>query len=474
MNRREQTEKVKSFMQETIKIKRDTVVLMGVSGGSDSVALLCIMDELKDELGIELGVIHVEHGIRGPESVDDARFTENLCKKKNIPCRIISVDVPEYKEKTGTSEEEAARILRYQSFENEINRIEKSGRKCVLAVAHHKEDNAETILLQMLRGTGLKGLSGLDPVRDKIIRPLLELSKSEILDYLKKLNQEYRTDSTNSDREIQRNLVRLDVFPLLNKINSKATEHITECAESVREAEEYLSEEAEKWLHTNRDEDGSLNANKLAELKKVLGKQIILDWLRDTKSYGKDISRKQIEAIWNLSNGPDGKSVSLPGRMAVQKNNNRLEYIDDPGKNKTINNDKKIDIVIRKPEVGETVSFSAQGATYVVSAFYKNSESEIPQIKYTKWFDYDRIGTDLHFRSKMPGDYFVIDASGKSQLFRRYCINEKIPKEERDRILLFTESSLIHWAVGYRMGCNAEIIDETSRVLEIVRRETKK
>ena len=469
-----QIEDTKRCLTEVIKIEKGTVVLMGVSGGSDSVALLSIMNELKDEIEIELGVIHVEHGIRGQESRDDAAFTAELCNKLNIPCRIVSVDVPKYKEETGTSEEEAARILRYKVFEEETKRVEDSGKKCVLAVAHHKEDNAETILLQMVRGTGLKGLSGLDPVRDKIIRPLLSLSKSDILEYLKTINQEYRTDSTNSDKEIQRNLMRLDIFPLLRSINSKATEHINECAESVREAEEYLSEVADEWLRNNEFEDGSLNALRLAELKKVLGTQIILEWLRDTKSYGKDISRKQIEAIWNLSSGPDGKTISLPGKMAVQKKHGRMIYIKDPGKNKIIIGEPGFDVAFEKPHIGETISVSTPEATYIIRAFCNDKVAEIPHIKYTKWFDYDRISTDLHFRSKMPGDYFVIDASGKSQLFRRYCINEKIPSEEREKITLFAEENHVYWAVGYRIGCDAEIIDATSKILEIVRRETKK
>ena len=468
-----QIEDAKRFLTEVINIEKGTMVLMGVSGGSDSVALLSIMDELKDELEIELGVIHVEHGIRGQESCDDAAFTERLCESRNIPCKIVSVDVPKYKEETSTSEEEAARILRYKVFEDEIKRVEAFGRKCLLAVAHHKEDNAETILLQMVRGTGLKGLSGLDPVRDKIIRPLLVLSKSDILGYLSTIGQEYRTDSTNSDKEIQRNLMRLDIFPLLGKINSKATEHINECANSVREAEEYLSEVAGEWLLDNKSEDGSIDAPRLAELKKVLGTQIILEWLRDTKNYGKDISRKQIEAIWNMSSGPDGKVISLPGKMAVKKSHNRMAYIKDPGKNKIIIGGSGFDVVVRKPEIGETISVSTPDATYIISAFCNDKVAEIPHIKYTKWFDYDRISTDLHFRSKMPGDYFVIDASGKSQLFRRYCINEKIPSEKRDKITLFAEKNHVYWAVGYRIGCDAEIIDETSKILEIVRRETK-
>lgn len=187
----------------------------------------------------------MEHGIRGAESREDARFASDLCERLNIPCHVHSVDVPQYAASHGLGLEEAARILRYEAFEEEAGRYpcetayaadQKQGnsRQAVVAVAHHMEDNAETVLFQMLRGSGAKGLSGMHPVSVKngvtYIRPLLSATRAQIEEYLKENGQAFVTDATNTDTAYSRNKLRHDVFPLLLQINDRAIEHINESA----------------------------------------------------------------------------------------------------------------------------------------------------------------------------------------------------------------------------------------------------
>ena len=191
--------RTKEYILENKMIKNHSTVLVALSGGADSVCLLLLLNEIKrqctDELDFALEAVHVEHGIRGAESREDARFASDLCERLNIPCHVHSVDVPQYAASHGLGLEEAARILRYEAFEEEAGRYpcetanasdQKQGnsRQAVVAVAHHMEDNAETVLFQMLRGSGAKGLAGMHPVSVKngvtYIRPLLSATRAQL------------------------------------------------------------------------------------------------------------------------------------------------------------------------------------------------------------------------------------------------------------------------------------------------------
>ena len=246
--------RTKEYILENKMIKNHSTVLVALSGGADSVCLLLVLNEIKrqcaNELDFALEAVHVEHGIRGAESREDARFASDLCERLNIPCHVHSVDVPQYAKSHGLGLEEAARILRYEAFEKEVARIlryeafeEEAGRypcetadasdqkqgnsrQAVVAVAHHMEDNAETVLFQMLRGSGAKGLAGMHPVSVKngvtYIRPLLSATRAQIEEYLMENGQAFVTDATNTDTAYSRNKLRHDVFPLLLQENHSA------------------------------------------------------------------------------------------------------------------------------------------------------------------------------------------------------------------------------------------------------------
>ena len=193
---------MKTIVQKTVTqmhmIEKGDCVLIGVSGGADSVCLLLLLNELKESIGYSLEAVHVEHGIRGEESVHDERFVQALCEEKNIPLHIIRVDVPSYASENGVGLEEAARVLRYDAFAKLAR-----GKKAKVALAHHMDDNAETILFQMLRGSSINGLCGMQPIRidEKgvvYIRPFLRIRRSEIERELNKRLQVYCVDSTNS------------------------------------------------------------------------------------------------------------------------------------------------------------------------------------------------------------------------------------------------------------------------------------
>ena len=207
------------------------LTLVALSGGADSVALLLLLHEAQ----CPIEALHCNFHLRGEESNRDERFVTELCQRLGVPLHVRHFDTQDYAKRCGISIEMAARQLRYQWFEQQ--RVALGAQ--YIAVAHHRDDQAETLLLNLIRGTGLRGLAAMRPVSGHIIRPLLSHSKAEILDYLKQRGQTYVTDSTNLLHDAQRNRLRLDVIPLLQQINPRAVEHIAQAADRVAQALPY-------------------------------------------------------------------------------------------------------------------------------------------------------------------------------------------------------------------------------------------
>ena len=286
-------------------------ILLAFSGGADSMYLLYFLKELQKHVSFSLKAMHIQHGIRGKEAEEDRAFSEEQARLFGIPFLSYSCSVPYYAEKEGLGIEEAARILRYRALEQEAYRWQKEkGKKTKIALAHHRDDQAETILYHLLRGAGFSGLAGMRaeiPVfsgdfldmqeyseagsleeeaskeskeaknsKDSkesilLLRPLLSLRKKEIQERLKELSIPYREDSTNQDLSYARNYLRLKILPELEKVNSAAAKHLVEEGELLSEVEEYFQEKAEEWLEKNgkygrQEEKGEIDFLKLSPL----------------------------------------------------------------------------------------------------------------------------------------------------------------------------------------------------------------
>ena len=317
--------KIKEYIIQNGLIGKDDRIIAAVSGGADSVAMLLILNELKKSLSFYLEVVHVEHGIRGEQSLSDARFVEKLCKNLEIPINIFHVDVINYAKSHGLGEEEAARILRYEKFKKvAFSRAEKSD-SVKIAIAHHLEDNTETILFQMARGTGIDGVCGIEPIRQVsknvyYIRPLLGVSRAEIERFLAEKNQDFCTDSTNSDIQYDRNRIRKNILPQLNQINNQAVLHINETANKLREIRNYFRKEADreykKIVSIEHDKHGNevynININKLSECDIAIAKEVIRTTIISCAKKKKDITNKHVMAVFDLINKQTGRKVLLP------------------------------------------------------------------------------------------------------------------------------------------------------------------
>ena len=223
---------VKETILKYNMLKNRNSVTVALSGGADSVALTHILYKLKDELGFDLYAAHLNHGIRGKDADRDAEFVKTFCKELNIPLFFEKVDIPRVAEKYGDSIETVARNVRYEF----LTRVSVG----VIATAHTASDNLETVIFNEIRGAGLKGVCGIPPIRDNIIRPLINCTREDVEEYCKQNNLEFCTDKTNFCDEYSRNNIRLNVVPVLKKINRNAERNILRMCETVRSDEEFL------------------------------------------------------------------------------------------------------------------------------------------------------------------------------------------------------------------------------------------
>ena len=448
-------------------------VLAGVSGGADSVCLLLMLSELREKIDFSLEVVHVEHGIRGEESLRDARYVEDLCKRLEVPYQLCSVDVPAYVAKTGLGIEEAARVLRYEKFQ-EI----ASQKNAKVALAHHMEDNAETILFQMARGSSLAGLCGMQPVRTDengicYIRPLLFFHREEIENYLNSHDFNWCVDSTNTELDYSRNFLRAKVIPDLTQVNVQAVEHMNQTAVHLTEIKDFLDIETDKvWGQIAKSgEVIILNIEMLLQLHVVMQRQIAYKAIVEAAGRKKDISSIHVDDLLKLANGQSGKRLTLPYGIIAWKEFDELKVsskenemvsaeayqVSAEALKELLNSEKSVEISIGNE--GEKISCRV----------FKSNEKflEIPRKTYTKWFDYDKIKQGFCIRTRRSGDYFINDAKGHRKKLKQYFIDEKIPMTQRDKIWLLANEDQIFWIIGGRIGEDAKVVQETNYILEI-------
>lgn len=497
------TDEVLKWIKQEKLISAGDIVIAGVSGGADSVCLLLLLLEYQKKIRFDLRVLHVEHGIRGEESLRDARFVEELCRKKNVPCRVCYVDVPAYAAEMGLGFEEAARELRYDcyakyarqiqaqngdrvcensDFPTAEDRVKRDLQPVKIALAHHADDNAETILFQLVRGSGVKGLCGMRASRSmgeqiQIIRPLLMVSRREIEEYLTKLQQEYHTDSTNLDVDYTRNRIRHRIMPELTGINSQALLHISQSAGMLQEISDYLAAQAAEILaqtvERERDRAGKpavkLSETLFLEYPNVVVREAVLQILGEVAGSRKDIGSVHVTSILELSQLQVGRRLDFPYGMEAERVYGGIRIYHRESAPQEERTEYEISgKELARLERGETISVPLSDGVMCLRIL-ENREKvpEIPKKTYTKWLDYDKIKNGLQLRRRMAGDYLVIDEKGHRKKLKEYFIEEKIPGSRRSEIWLLAEESYILWVIGGRISADCKIEETTGRILEV-------
>ena len=472
--------KVRKYMEQFNMAEKGESVIVGVSGGADSVCLYKILLELKNYFDIDIIAVHIHHGIRGDEADRDMKFVENMCKNDGVKFKCYKYNVPEYAKANGLSEEEAGRMLRYKAFDEVAKELISNGRSVKIAVAHNRNDSAETFIHNLCRGSGLKGLAGIPYKNGSIIRPVLCLTREEIERYLSEHKIEHIDDSTNFTEDYTRNKIRHRVLPYLNEnINDNSISHICQAADELREIEDYLSENTNYAYENIVSEHNKciyINRKALADEKEIIQKRVVRVCIEKAAGKLKDITRKHVEDVIDLCGRQTGRYIMLPyGIIArVQYENIILER---ENINKSID-EKNIEKDIRKDGVYTLGDEEFDVRIIDVEKEGINIKFLINQLKnyqnlYTKCFDYDKIQFTVQLRYRESEDYLVINAKGQRKKLKSFFVDNKIPAEKRGMIPVFADGSHIIWIVGHRISEEYKVTEDTRHLLIISRLERK-
>ena len=531
-------ERIYNFMTGYNMLEEDGCIIAAVSGGADSMCLLEVLRELQRRSGFRLKVFHVHHGLR-ESADGDLRYVSQYCEDRGIPFEAAYVDAAGFAAESGLSVEEAARHLRYKALEQAADRWEQellssdygaaptpadcgaapaparrtaeapagrtaeapagctaearagrtaeaptgrtaeapTGRKaeCRIAVAHHMEDQAETVLFNLVRGSRLTGLRGMLPVNGRIIRPLLTCSRGEIEAFLNARGIRWREDETNEDVRYSRNLLRHEVMPLLERINKGAVEHIARAAEEAARAEEFLMEETERAALQCCERRDSVTCVFVPELMRqptLIRRRVIYGVIADTAGRKKDLQDLHVQAVLQLAQKNGNGRLDVFGGVRVEKVYDKLFFCMG-AKNGAF----RADAVSGRRWPMDAGEYSCRVLDF------DGDLSSVPRKLYTKWLDYDKIGAFPSFRTRREGDRIRLDESGRSKTIARYMIDAKVPAELRGRIVLPASGSEILWIPASRTdaaeagtGSSSDsgrisaaymVSSHTSRILEI-------
>ena len=576
------TEKILFYMKRYHMIPENKTIVVGLSGGADSVCLLYVLAALRKKLGLQLCAVHVHHGLRGVEADADEAYVRDICRAWDVPLKAMRIDAAALAKQWGIGCEEAGRRARYEIFEECLQ--EMGGCRGAIAVAHHRDDCAETLLFHMFRGTGLDGMAGIRPVRktereSMIIRPLLETGKTEIESFLQEKGISWRIDSTNTGEDYTRNRIRNRVLPYAEKeICSGAGAHLAKEAQLLAETADFVRSCTRQALERCRVEADDLKANACgievvehvgrregtAEHRKndkrsaiylnidllqqedmFLQKQCVRECLLEIGT-GRDLTAAHIEAVRHLvgTDCQSGRKLRIPAcQLEVERQFGLLvfrrlerqdaspeqqdalpeqqgvlpEQQDASPEQQDASLEQRFDrgrqVGLQTPELplpehsselhvpgmgvvsvrylqrgelpageknaaagGKNTAAGEKNAaaggknaaageenSAAAGAFLKN----IPQKKYTKWLDYDKIIQSVVFRTRRSGDYLTIDDNFSKKSLKKYMIEEKIPANERNSMLVLADGNHIIWVLGGRISTYYRVTEQTKVILEV-------
>ncbi len=465
---------IEKFIQKYHMLTCGDRVIAGVSGGADSVCLFLMLLELREKIGFDLITVHVHHGLRGEAADQDQQFVEALCEQYRIPLEIFRVNLESIAKKRKQSLEEAGRMVRREAFDSVCKKY--GGNK--IALAHHQNDNAETLLWNLSRGTGLDGLGGIRPVNGKFIRPLLCMNRKEIEEYLAKRKQSYCIDETNAETDYTRNKLRHLVLPILEEqVNSAAVRHMNETMEQIWELQEYMQEQVEAAYQECVQEHFEkacwiqIQQKSFETFPELIKKMVIRKGMEQVGGKKRDLSHKHVDVMMELMNKQVGRTLDLPYEMYAKRNYEgiRLEkqrtYLSGEEKKAGIIQECMAELNIP----GETIlaDRNLKLRCKILEKPKNLSIKDIPQKIYTKWFDYGIIKSSLYIRTRQAGDTIVIDEKGHQKKLKNWFVDEKIPKEVRDSQLLLAENNEILWVLGHRMSQAYQVKQSTKWILQI-------
>ena len=459
-------ERVKKYIRENQLLEAGSMVVAGVSGGADSVAMLHILKSIQKEFGFSLEAVHIHHGIRGKEADRDEALVKKICEEWQIPFQSYHYPVPRLSREWKLGEEETGRIVRKQAFAEEKKKLGFSEKReggmgrFRIALAHNRNDLAETMLHHLARGTGLRGLSGIHPCNGEIIRPVLCLERKEIVYYLEERGIPYITDSSNLSDEYTRNRIRHHILPAMElEINQKTVEHMAETARILASADEYFQKKGKELLKLCRRKEGYFLDDIFFEEDSIIREYAVMEGFEQLAGKRKDFTSLHVEQVFSLREKEIGRYICFPRHLrAIRQYGGVLLE-----KTETQEAPEYTERFFEIPVPG---TLRCSFGIFETKIFpYKNQKIE--EKKYTKWMDYDKIKGSPCVRTRKQGDYLVVNSAGGRKKLNRVFIDEKIPAGLRDQIPVVAAGSEILWIPGGRMNEQYKITSTTGRVLEL-------
>jgi tRNA(Ile)-lysidine synthase len=428
-------------------------VLLAVSGGVDSMVMLHLFSRCLDSLNLQLSVLHVNHQLRGEESMGDEQFVQEMSDTYGIPCTSNRIDVLSHAHKLHLSKQLAARQLRYQCFE----KIRSQGRADVVATAHHADDNAETVLLNILRGTGIHGLAGIPLKREEgcIIRPLLFATRKEIEAYAASRKIQFRTDSSNRSLMYRRNELRNKIIPILQSRTPHLVQTLNHVAVRMQDVNEKMRRIVDQSIQSmvQRDSMGNmlLDLEILKRHPDFLWDEIFVGLLQQLNI---EPTEKKVHALHRLCMQPTGRRVVLQNKVAACRDRNHMVF-------KTPDDGPAL---IRLVECGKSYGYN----NFLVSI---SSPERVPS-EYTgthevEYVDGDRLGRQLVLRTWHPGDWFIPLGMKTKKKLSDFFTDQKVPRYQKSSIPVLESNGTIVWICGKRLDDRFKLTDRTKTAIRL-------
>ena len=433
------------FLIDDKLISKEDRLAVGVSGGADSMLLLWALKDAQKKLGFYLEVIHVNHHLRGIASDSDSKFVESFCKKHKIPYSIINVDVKKLKEDSKTTLEESARLARYDAF----NAIMKKNKLNKLVLAHHKNDQVETILMHIFRGSGISGAVGMKNT-DTTIRPLLNLSKDEILKLTKEYGIEHVQDASNLENDYSRNYLRNVILPQIEEVYPAVVNSVVKFGKRCEEIQNYILSQLDESLIQSIDE-GVYLKQQIFEKESFFVREYLKRAFDKLKLFS-DIESKHYTMIYELSKAEVNKEISLPHKLIARKSYGGIKILRS---DKLIKNDNCFEFV----KNGE-IKF---GGFKIVTKVVSSSDVVYGEALYV---DANKISNSAVWRTRKQGDKFSKIGTGSKKL-NDYLTNNKVDHELRNKLPILASGETVLVVAGDDVSENVKIDASTDEIVKI-------
>jgi len=447
-------QKVIKFIDENQLLSRGDKVLLALSGGADSVFLLSFLQKFKRRFGIEIKAFHLNHQLRGRAANQDEKFCADFCSHRDIKMLIVTRDVKAYAKKMKISLEEAGREIRYK----ELNKAAKKMNCSKIATAHNLSDNTETILLNLFKGTGLTGLTGIPVRRENIIRPILCLSSDEIRKYLKQNKMDYRIDKSNLSNDYERNFLRNEIIPKLKaRLNPKLEEKISSSSNIFSQINSYITkqiQQVDKKVVIIDGESLRIDLKRISKLDKNFLNLMLKPIVEN--NFKIELNSENIFSLTDLIKSESGRSIQLKENIFALRERNEL-FIQKKKKERK----RKSFVQIK---IGQTVE--------IYGKLISIEEVNKKMVKFTRdksieFISDDGLKSTFEIRFWKAGDKFQPIGLKGTKKVSDYLADEKIASSEKKNKLVLNNNGKIVWLIGHRIDAEYKINSGSNRILKL-------